>query len=521
MQELYQQVIGFLRGMWHRRWIGLGVAWAVAIVAIAVVSRIPERYEASARVYVDTESLLRPLLAGLAIQPNLDQQVQLMSRTLISRPNVEKLVRMADLDLGARTNAEREELVDQVTKSIQLGGNVASNLYVISYRDSDPAKAKKVVQSLLQIFVESSLGDKRQDTQTAVKFLDDQIKSYQKTLQATEDKIKDFKIKYLGLAGAAGDQDYFSRLTALNTAIEQARLDLQSAEQARDSYKRELAGEKVPDLLQGSGDEGSDEAVPEIDGRLAALHTDLDNLLRRYTNEHPDVVATRRLIEQLETQRKAVIAARRKAAKAGGGAPSPMAQDPVYQQMKLSLADAEASVASARAKLAGLETQQRQLKAQAALVPDVQAQFAQLTRDYDIQKKTYDSLVSRRESATMGREVQDTGGAQFRVIDPPRVSPKPVEPNRIALLAMACVLSIVAGLFASLAMSQLMPTFHDARALREVSKRPILGMVSMLPSEALHRLRKRNSWLFAGGLGGLVAAFSAVFAFVLLISRSA
>ena len=73
-----------------------------AIVGVAVVFRIPESYEASARVYVDTQSLLRPLMAGLAIQPNLDQQVALMSRTLISRPNVEKLVRMADLDLRVK-----------------------------------------------------------------------------------------------------------------------------------------------------------------------------------------------------------------------------------------------------------------------------------------------------------------------------------------------------------------------------------------------------------------------------------
>ena len=143
MQELTQQVLDLLRGMWHRRWIGLAVAWIVAIVAVAVVSRIPEKYEASARVYVDTESLLRPLLAGLAIQPNLDQQVALISRTLISRPNVEKLVRMADLDLGVQTNEQREELVDQVTRSIQLGGNVAANLYVISYRDSDPNRPRR------------------------------------------------------------------------------------------------------------------------------------------------------------------------------------------------------------------------------------------------------------------------------------------------------------------------------------------------------------------------------------------
>ena len=75
MQELLQQLLGYLRGMWHRRWIGLAAAWIAAIIGVAIVYRIPEQYEASARVYVDTESLLRPLLAGLAIQPNLDQQV--------------------------------------------------------------------------------------------------------------------------------------------------------------------------------------------------------------------------------------------------------------------------------------------------------------------------------------------------------------------------------------------------------------------------------------------------------------
>src|SRR5450631_1999947 len=114
MHDLLQQVLGYLRGMWHRRLIGLAAAWLAAIIGVVVVNRIPERYEASARVYVDTESLLRPLLAGLAIQPNVDQQVALMSRTLVSRPNIEKLVRMADLDLGIKTNADRDELIDNL-----------------------------------------------------------------------------------------------------------------------------------------------------------------------------------------------------------------------------------------------------------------------------------------------------------------------------------------------------------------------------------------------------------------------
>src|SRR5678815_3966386 len=437
MQDVLQQLLSLLRGIWHRRWIGLAVAWLAAIIGIAVVYRIPERYEASARVYVDTESLLRPLLAGLAIQPNLDQQVSLMSRTLISRPNVEKLVRMADLDLRTRSNADREELIDAISKTIRLEGNVSSNLYVISYRDVNPSQARKVVQSLLTIFVESSLGDKRQDTQTAVKFLDDQIRNYEKTLQSAENKIKDFKLKYMGLSSQSQGQDYFGRVATLGNAIEAARVELQSAEQARDSYKKELSGEE-PVFLPEPTESRTREAVPELDSRLDALKRELDSLLRKYTDQHPDVVATQRLIAQLEEQRTAELDSRKKAqASSSRRGPAPIDQNPVFQQMKISLADAEATVASARAKLAGLEAQQKFLKSQAQLVPQVEAEYVQLNRDYDVQKQTYQSLLARRESATMGKDVQDTSGAQFRVIDPPRVSPQPVAPNRLGLIGLA------------------------------------------------------------------------------------
>src|SRR5882672_3174142 len=448
MQDVLQQLLSLLRGMWHRRWIGLGVAWIAAIIGVAVVYRIPERYEASARVYVDTESLLRPLLAGLAIQPNLDQQVSLMSRTLISRPNVEKLIRMADLDLRTGTNQEREELVDSITKSIRLEGNVAANLYIISYRDANPVQARKVVQSLLTIFVESSLGDKRQDTQTAVKFLDDQIRNYEQNLQAAENRIKDFKLKYIGLSSHSQGQDYFGRVAQLSAQIETAKVELQSAEQARDSYKKELVGEE-PVFLPEPAESQVREAVPEIDSRLDALKRELDTLLRKYTDQHPDVIATQRLIAQLESQRKTEVDTRRKAASGSRKAQTPLDQNPVFQQMKISLADAEATVASSRAKLAGLEAQQKYLKGQAQLVPQVEAEYSQLNRDYDVQKNTYQALLSRRESAAMGKDVQDTGGAQFRVIDPPRVSPQPVAPNRLGLLGIAFAVALLLGLVSS------------------------------------------------------------------------
>src|ERR1022692_551799 len=516
MHELLQKALDHLRGMWHRRWIGLAAAWVAAIVAVAIVYRIPEKYEASARVYVDTETLLKPLLAGLAIQPNLDQQVSLISRTLISRPNVEKLVQMADLDLQSRRPAERDGLIDNVMNTIRLTGGAATNLYVISYRDPSPERARKVVQSLLAIFVESSLGDKRQDSRSAVKFIDDQIKRYRDTLQASESRLKDFRLKYIGVAGRDG-QDYFARLSRLSADIDGAKLELESATESRDSYKHELAGETAT-YLPDPGEARARDAVPEVDARIAALKKELDDLLRKYTDQHPDVLATKRLIEQLEQQRTTELDARHKAT-AGSTSASTTDRNPVFQQLKISLADAEASVASARAKLVGYQSQYTQLKAQARLVPEVESEYLQLTRDYDVQRKTYDSLLARREAAGMGMDVQDTGGAQFRVIDPPRVTPEPVAPTRWTLLGLAFAASLFAGLLASFVANEVRPIFHDSRSLREVTKRPILGMVSMLQTEAQMRMQRRSAYLFAGGLGAFLASFTAVIVLAQLFAR--
>src|SRR6266571_2144599 len=112
MQELVEQLLALARGMWQRRWIGLGVAWLVAIIGAIMIFRLPDKYEASARVYVDTQSLLRPLMSGMAISTDPGYQISILSRILFSRPNLEKIIRKADLDTSAGTSAGA--LVDQV-----------------------------------------------------------------------------------------------------------------------------------------------------------------------------------------------------------------------------------------------------------------------------------------------------------------------------------------------------------------------------------------------------------------------
>jgi uncharacterized protein involved in exopolysaccharide biosynthesis len=120
MEDILRQALVILRATWKHRRLGMLVAWIVGAIAAGVILRIPDRYEASARIYVDTQSILKPLMSGLAVQPNIEQQVMMLSRTLISRPNVEKLIRMADLDLKIKGKAEQEALIDSLTQTLKI-----------------------------------------------------------------------------------------------------------------------------------------------------------------------------------------------------------------------------------------------------------------------------------------------------------------------------------------------------------------------------------------------------------------
>jgi polysaccharide chain length determinant protein (PEP-CTERM system associated) len=506
MDDLVRQVISILRGTWQQRWIGLAVAWIVGAVAAVVIVRMPDKFEASARIYVDTQSLLKPLMSGLAIQPNVEQQVNILSRTLISRPNVEKLIRMADLDLNVKSKEQQESLIDGLMKSLEIKSAGRDNLYTLAYRDSERERAKRVVQSLTSIFVESSLGDNRKDADSAKRFIEDQIAVYQKKLEEAENRLKEFKLRHIGVESGEG-RDYFSRMGELNTALNQARLELREAENSRDALKRQIAGEE-PVLLADTPDAASGVALPEIDGRIETLKRNLDSMLQRFTDEHPDVIGTRRVIKDLEEQKREQIAARKAAAGPHVSASSSLNSNPVYQQLKVSHAEAEANVASLQTRVAEYDSRYNRMKASMQMVPQVEAEFAQLNRDYDVHKKNYEQLVARRESASMSGDMEKASvGAEFRLIDPPRVPDKPVAPNRLLLFPLALVGALGAGAFASFAASQLRPTFFDLRMLREVSGMPVLGSVSLITNERIKRRERRGLIGFMTGVLMLIGAY--------------
>ena len=509
MEELVTQITSYLRGMWRYRWWGMALAWIVGVVAGLVIYQMPDKYESSARVYVDTQSVLRPLMAGLAVQPNIDQQITMLSRTLISRPNVEKLINMADLDLGVNTTEEREALITRLSRDLRIGSSDRNNLFMLSYADTRPERAQRVVQSLLSLFVESGLGGKRQDADAARRFIEEQIQTYEQKLTEAENRVKEFRLRNMGVLGD-GAQDYISQIGAMTAQLQQAQLEQREAMNGRDALQRQLVGEE-PVLLPQAPSQSA-VSVPEIDGRIDVLRRSLDELLLRYTDKHPDVTGTRRLIEELEAQKRTQVEAMQAA---GGSQFGALDANPYFQQMKLALAQAESRVASLNARVAEFQSRLDQLRERARLVPEVEAELAQLNRDYAVHKTNYDALVARRESANIAVEMNtQTGVADFRVIDPPTLATKPSAPNRLLLIPVAGLIGLIAGFALTFLISQLRPAVVDPRGLREVTGLPVLGTVSMLTTPERRSARRRGLLAFGAGLfayvGMVVAAVVAL-----------
>ena len=193
--ELRSLIFYYVNGLLARRWTILITAWIISGIGWFAVAMMPNSYTATARIYVDTESLLRPLMKDLAVQQDVQRQVDVMRRTLLTRPNVE-------LDLSVSTPIELEQLIERLAKDIEIRTE-GQNIFSIEYSASRPRLAQRIVDTTLQIFVEMNLGDQQQDMESARRFIDQQISEYETKLRNAELTVAEFKRKNSGQLGNA------------------------------------------------------------------------------------------------------------------------------------------------------------------------------------------------------------------------------------------------------------------------------------------------------------------------------
>jgi len=365
------------------------------------------------------------------------------------------------------------------------------------------------VQSLLTIFVETSLGKTRQDISSSQRFIEDQLQQYQQKLTDAETALTEFKRTHIGMMPGQGG-GYYAKLAETSALLRQAQLDQQEAVNRRNQLKRQLEDEE-PELTAAAMASSNS----EIDGRIQALEKQMDQLRMQYTDLHPDIQSTKRLIERLEEQKKIDLAGR-KADPAGA-----RIQNPVYQQLTIAIAEADATVSSLGARVAEYQRRYSELRNASNMIPQVEQDYTQLMRDYDVYRQNYDALLKRRESVTMSGEVESkTDTVDFRVIDPPFVPSQPAGPDRPLLLSLVTLGGLGAGIAVAFLLSQLRRTVTDRRALRELTGLPLLGAVARVETDETRRRKRKGLLAYLAALGGLIGAYGAVMILQLVVSRA-
>ncbi|CAI3964253.1 Chain-length determining protein [Alteromonas macleodii] len=509
MQDLQQtlvQVLDYIKGVWIKKRYVIIFSWLICPVGFVYVASLPDVYSSKAQVFVDTRSVLQPLLRGLAIQTNPDQEIQMMAKTLLSRSNVEKIARESDLDITTTTEAEFETLVTNLTKDIQLSSTGRDNIYNISFSNEAPSTAQRVVQETLDLFVEGALGNNRKDTDTAGRFLDEQIAEYESRLTEAEQRLANFKRQYNDILPLAGT--YYSSLQGLNDELEATRLQIRQAQQQAETLKGQISSSKQNDSF---GVTNRDEPVlsTRYDERIKSLEEELDRLTLRFTDLHPDVIETKALLESLEESRSKEIEAFLTAD--GDEQNQPLSE--LNREIKLEASRLESQIASLRVKESDLQSKIAGLESKVDLIPQIEAESSALNREYGVTKQKYEELLSRRESADLSRRADVSAEElQFRIIEPPLLPKRPSGPNRIIFYTVVLVLGFGSGIAIAFLISQLNPILIRPKQLLNVSDYPIWGTVTHLNIEQINKTNRNRLLVFLLSSGTILAMYGALVA---------
>jgi polysaccharide chain length determinant protein (PEP-CTERM system associated) len=510
MEEILEQVRGICRDVWRYRWIALAVAWGICLFAWTIVLFLPEKFEAQARVFVDPSTALKPVIQGLAVEQDVNAELNFVRQGLMSRTHLQKIVDETGLAPRIKTPEAQARVLDDLAARIDIAAQpsvAASNdnptpskVYTISYKDGNRDRSIKVVQILLDSFMEGTLGGKRSESLAARKFLEGQIKEYETRLSQAEESLAEFKKRNVGMVPGDQQSDYFTRLQNEIDEVKKAQTALGVAENRRTALAQQLRGEgplaastQQPTI---AGQNGNMQGGGDTLSRIQDTQAKLDELLLKFTDKHPDVVALRQTLSDLK-QRRALEIEALKRGDPGAAVSTGASSNPVYQSIQLALNTADVEIAGLRGELSDHQQKVSELRRMVDTMPQVEAEFARLNRDYAVNKAQYTALVDRLEKARLGGEADATGSVRFEIIDAPSADYRPVSPKRTLLLFTVFLVAIGAGGGVAYLLTILRPVFHSAKQLGAVTGAAVLGVVSATRSAGFLVASRRQYLVYA------------------------
>jgi polysaccharide chain length determinant protein (PEP-CTERM system associated) len=479
--------LSILRTVWKRK-VRIVLAWALfGAIGVYVVRLFPPVYLSEAVVLIDTQKIPEKFVSA-TVASDLEDRIASIRETLLSGGQLKKVIDDFGLYREERKSHFEEEILEMMRKDISItleavgsgSNNKRTASFRIGYQGSDPLVVMRVTNRLTDLYVEQNLKTREGQAEGTSEFLDTQLGEAKKRLDDLEASVSAYKLKHSGELPEQ-EQSLGNTLSRLQTELEANRDAINRAQQTRVILEGNLNAMEVTLTAEERAWEQAQHPSPVSESFFTAgqsasaqpqrkasevLQEQLDLLRTRYSDNHPDVIRLRADLEKVKRAEEQQLAA-------GTGAPADTPQPktiarPIPQPARepLEFAHTREQVGGLRAQIKGVEKELEDRKAEQQRIlrdldlyqrrierlPVREQEMAQVTRDYEMAKANYKSLLDKRMAAGMALDMERLQQSErFTVLDRAQLPKKPIKPKMPVLYAAAAGLSLLLSLLVGFA----------------------------------------------------------------------
>jgi len=502
-----------LRILWQRKWL-LAIPFVVAVISTFAVSMyLPKQYRSETVILVVPQRVPESYVRS-TVTARIEDRLSSLREQILSRSRLERIVMDFNLYSAMRQKAPMEDVIEAMRRNVDVTVQ-RGDAFKVSFVNGDPRVAQKVTERLASIFIDENLRDREVQAEGTNQFLDSQLEDARRRLVEHEKKLEEYRRRYAGQLP--------TQVQSNLQAIQSAQLQLQALNESmnRDRDRQVLVERQLADAQAGvpattstEPPSTSAEGTPILSNAqlLEAARARLAVLETRYTEEHPDVAATKRQVRDLEAK----VAAESAAVKAQGPqAPRPLTTAEMQRQSRIRELTAE--IQNLDSQITRKQAEEHQLRetisayqAKVEAAPTRESELTELTRDYATLQGAYTSLLTKREDSKMSANLERRQvGEQFKVLDPPRIAERPFSPNVRLINAAGAAVGLGIGMLLIAFLEYRDSSLRTEEDVLRVIQVPVLALVPMMASDRELRLQRRRQLLVGLAVFVMVASSGA------------
>lgn len=465
----------------RRSRVALSTIFAVlALVALlAGLFVLPQKYTAATTILAQESDIIQPLLEGRAVATGVVDRAGIARQVVYGQKVMQEILATGGWLADNPTPVEQDKLIEDIRSATRITAP-RENLVQIAYSDSDPERTFRVTRRLAELFISESLATKERESRDAYEFISKQVEAYHRKLTEAEDNLQRYRSENAD-AQPGSATDTTTRIAALRTQVEQARMSLMEQRSRAQALEAQLSGESAVTAVQ------TRESVYRA--QLLELQNQLDTLLLNFTEQHPDVVRIRHQMADIQTAMRQD--AQRPRGNEQDGALGNAQMNPLYQELRSRLSEVRREMAATDSRMNALQALLDQELGRSRRIAASESTLAELTRDYEVNRDIYQDLLRRRENARVSMELdREKRGLTMRIQDP---AAKPLRPSglRLAHFAAGGLLFAFAVPFALLfARVRFDPRVRSARQIER--RQPTYPVLTVVPRYLTSRDRRRE-----------------------------